>query len=96
MRIERGPHDLIRTDLYHNSTCWGTQKNRAKARLGKAFFVKSAALRDAPRDAVFPGAGRVPRPGRLVFGVRPDASRSQTQCQAREENREEGEDGSGK
>ena len=58
--------------------------------------MKLAALRDAARDAVFPGAGRVPRAGGLVFGVRPDASRGQSQGQAREENREEGEDGPGK
>ena len=73
-----------------------TKKNRAKARRGKAVFLKSAAFRNTARDAVFPGAGRVPRAGGLVFGVRPDASRGQTQCQASEENREEGEDGPGK
>jgi len=96
MRTERGPHDSIRPDLYHKLVYWGTQKNRANARLGKAVFVKSASLRDAARDAVLPGAGRVPRPGRLVFRVWPNASRGQTHGQAREENREEGEDGPGK
>ena len=77
--------------IYTTSRADGEHKKTGqKPGVGRLFFVKSAAFRDTARDAVFPGAGG------LVFGVRPDASRGQTQCQAREENREEGEDGPGK
>ena len=83
--------------IYTTSRADGEHKKTGqKPGVGRLFFVKSAAFRDTARDAVFPGAGRVPRAGGLVFGVRPDASRGQTQRQAREENREEGEDGPGK
>ena len=56
------------------------------------FFVKLAAFRDTARNTVLPGAGSVPGAGGLVFSVRPDASRGQTQAQDREDYREEGED----
>ena len=94
MRTERG--SLTQLDfIYITIGPVGEHKKTGQWPGLKTVVVKLAALGDTGWDAVLPGAGRVPRPGRVVFGIRPDASRCHAQGQAHEENREEGEDGPG-
>ncbi|SVB52466.1 uncharacterized protein METZ01_LOCUS205320 [marine metagenome] len=72
------------------------KKTGQKPGVGKLFFVELAAFCDAAGEAVFPWAGSVPRASGFVFRIGADTACCQSQSQAREENCEEGEDGSAK